>query len=73
MVVEPEYGARWEECGKKDFYLVAKKSVNLRIAHLRIGHMVGNPEVGNPEPYESSGLPTSIVTLFSVYMLDLGW
>ena len=52
----------------------AKKDlVNLRIAHLRIGHMVGNPEVGNPEPYQSSGLPTSIITLFSVYLLDLGW
>ena len=48
-------------------------AVNLRIAHLRIGHMVGNPEVGNPEPYQSSGLPTSIITLFSVYLLDLGW
>ena len=47
--------------------------VNLGIAHLRIGHMVGNPEVGNPEPYQSSGLPTSIITLFSVYLLDLGW
>ena len=49
------------------------KVVNLRIAHLRIDHMVGNPEVGNPEPYQSSGLPTSIITLFSVYLLDLGW
>ena len=38
--------------------------VNLRIAHLRIGHMVGNPEVGNPESYQSSGLPTLIITLF---------
>ena len=44
--------------------------MNLRIAHLRIGHMVGNPEVGNPEPYQSSGLPTSIITRFSPYLLD---
>ena len=36
----------------------------LRIAHLRIGYLVGNPEVGNPDPYQSSGLPTSIITLF---------
>ena len=40
--------------------------VNLRIAHLRIGYLVGNPEVGNPDPYQLSGLPTSIITLFFV-------
>ena len=40
--------------------------VNLRIAHLRIGYLVGNPEVGNPDPRQSSGLPTSIITLFFV-------
>ena len=53
--------------------LITYRWVNLRIAHLRIGHIVGNPELGNPEPYQSSGLPTSIITLFSVYLLDLGW
>ena len=36
----------------------------VRIAHLRIGYLVGNPEVGNPDPYQLSGLPTFIITLF---------
>ena len=36
----------------------------LRIAHPRIGYLVGNPEVGNSDPYQYSGLPTSIITLF---------
>ena len=40
------------------------EAVNLRIAHLRIGYLVGNPEVGNPDPYQLSGLPTFIITLF---------
>ena len=35
--------------------------VNLRIVHLRIGYLVGNPD-----PYQLSGLPTSIITLFFV-------
>ena len=40
---------------------LAAVTVNLRIAHLRIGYLVGNPE-----SYQSSGLPTSIITLFFV-------
>ena len=43
---------------------VTSFEVNLRIAHLRIGYLVGNPEVGNPDPYQSLGLPTSIIPLF---------
>ena len=43
---------------------LAAVTVNLRIAHLRIGYLVGNPEVGNPDPYQLSGLPTFIITLF---------
>ena len=46
--------------------IVVLLGVNLRIAHLRIGYLVGNPEVGNPDPYQLSGLPTSIITLFFV-------
>ena len=50
----------------------------LRIAHLRIGYLVGNPEVGNPDPYQSSGLPTSIITLYkrcpcSIWPFGMCW
>jgi len=38
---------------------------------LRIGYSVDNPEVGNPDPYQSSGLPTFITTLFLCCLFPL--